>query len=442
MTASREGHTATLLASGKVLVAGGSGIGGPLATAEVYDPATGGWSPTGSMSDRRSAPAAVLLPDGKVLVAGGESGDGDVASSELYDPTSGTWSQTGSMGTPRALATATLLPDGRVLAAGGVNQQGLLASADLYDPATGAWSAAAGLEQAGGDESVVLLPDGRVLLAGGVRSSGTTASSELFTLQTSTSVGAGDFGSVTTGQNSPVVYLPVTNAGDHALFITAESLGGADAVDFTVASDGCAGKVVQSGASCRLGVRFSPSGTGSRTATITLVDNESTPGAISLTGTGVAPNAGPQGPQGQTGPQGPAGATGATGPAGATGATGATGPVGATGATGATGPVGPVGPRGPAGKPVCRNTALARVTCSLLFAPGTWVIESAGTSASYTLSRGHIVYARGTSRLGGKRSVRAALRDTRHLPAGRYVLTVRLTDGRHRMTTRLVVTVR
>ncbi|HJS94488.1 MAG TPA: hypothetical protein VJ741_09505, partial [Solirubrobacteraceae bacterium] len=99
-------------------------------------------------------------------------------------------------------------------------------------------------------------------------------------------------------------------------------------------------------------------------------------------------------------------------------------------------------PRGPAGKPVCRNTALAKVTCSLLFAPGTWVIESPSTTASYTLSRDHIVYARGTARLGGKRSVRAALRDTRHLRAGRYLLTVRLTNRRHRMTARLVVTVR
>ncbi len=67
-------HTATLLPNGKVLVAGGFGSSGPLASAELYDPATGPWSPTGSLATARYVHTATLLPNGKVLVAGGDDG--------------------------------------------------------------------------------------------------------------------------------------------------------------------------------------------------------------------------------------------------------------------------------------------------------------------------------------------------------------------------------
>ena len=61
---------------------------------------------------------ATLLPIGKVLVAGGSNGS-DLSSAELYDPASGTWTATGSLGTARSFHTATLLPNGKVLVAGG-----------------------------------------------------------------------------------------------------------------------------------------------------------------------------------------------------------------------------------------------------------------------------------------------------------------------------------
>src|SRR4051794_17998554 len=66
----RNGHTATMLGSGKVLVVGGLTNGNPLASAELYDPATGTWSATGSLTTARFAHTATLLPNGKVLVAG------------------------------------------------------------------------------------------------------------------------------------------------------------------------------------------------------------------------------------------------------------------------------------------------------------------------------------------------------------------------------------
>ncbi|MER5920250.1 kelch repeat-containing protein [Streptomyces mirabilis] len=93
----RFSPTATRLPNGKVLVAGGSGTGSNLASAELYDPRTGRWALTGSMHDGRSAATAALLPNGKVLVAGGLGDTGILASAELYNPRTGRWSVTDSM---------------------------------------------------------------------------------------------------------------------------------------------------------------------------------------------------------------------------------------------------------------------------------------------------------------------------------------------------------
>ena len=161
------GHTATLLPNGKVLVVGD--------TAELYNPATGTWSITGNLGTARSGHTATLLPSGKVLVAGGDTGYfGDTNSAELYDPATGAWSATGSLANPRDSHTATLLPDGKVLVAGGVvNTYSVLASAELYDPATGTWSSTGNLGTGRYDHTATLLPNGKVLVAGG---SGTNSS--------------------------------------------------------------------------------------------------------------------------------------------------------------------------------------------------------------------------------------------------------------------------
>jgi hypothetical protein len=140
---------ATLLTNGKVLFAGGEGVGRS-AYAELYDPATGRFTATGSMTSRRVWHSLTLLPDGTVLAAGGEtdgcSGNycaffGSVSSAELYDPATGTWTPTGDMTALREVHTATLLNDGRVLMAGGLFYGGIgvfyggTASAELYTPA-------------------------------------------------------------------------------------------------------------------------------------------------------------------------------------------------------------------------------------------------------------------------------------------------------------------
>jgi hypothetical protein len=136
------------------------------ASAELYDPATGKWRPTGSLTIGRNSHSATLLQNGLVLVAGGIATSGTTASAELYDPATGTWAVTGNLNTARYNHTATLLPSGQVLVAGGVGNS-LLASAELYDPATGTWSTTGSLNEERYRQTATLLPDGTVLAAGG-----------------------------------------------------------------------------------------------------------------------------------------------------------------------------------------------------------------------------------------------------------------------------------
>jgi hypothetical protein len=166
MTASRAYHTASLLPSGKVLIAGGTIpiAGGSISTAEIYDPTINSFSQTGSMAMGRYYHTATLLGNGKVLLAGGNAGFGGITGAELYDPSTGTFSPTGSMGTPRFWHTATLLPNGKVLIAGGQNAAN---SAELYDPTTGTFSPTGGMGYFRAQHTATLLPNGKVLIAGG-----------------------------------------------------------------------------------------------------------------------------------------------------------------------------------------------------------------------------------------------------------------------------------
>ena len=135
MSTPRAFHSATLLANGKVLIAGGvSGLaqGATLTTAELYDPASATFTLTGSMAAPRAGHTATLLPNATVLLVGGNNQSGILATAELYDPATGTFSFTGSLTTARTGHTATLLKSGQVLVIGGAGPAGILASAEIY----------------------------------------------------------------------------------------------------------------------------------------------------------------------------------------------------------------------------------------------------------------------------------------------------------------------
>lgn len=181
----RAAHSATRLADGRVLVAGGYTERGQTfasaATAEIYDPIAHTWTSTTPMNDARDSHQAVLLRDGRVLVIGGTVSTGDgtyagLALCEIFDPHSGTWTATGSMARPRWNNTATVLADGAVLVTGG-GWSGMVAgwvynthgdwTTERFDPATGIWTRDDDLSCVRVWHRAVPLHDGRVLIVGG-----------------------------------------------------------------------------------------------------------------------------------------------------------------------------------------------------------------------------------------------------------------------------------
>lgn len=184
MVTARAGHGAVQLADGRVLVAGGAeydlkGEASNLTSAEVYDPATGQWTETGSLNVARFEPNLTLLPDGRVLIASSTERpeprppNPRAASAEIWDPASGKWSFTADMSTPRHDHIQALLPDGRVLVAGGFERTISLdriahASAEIYDLSTDTWTATGTMTQPRSDHEFVVLQDGRVMVTGGI----------------------------------------------------------------------------------------------------------------------------------------------------------------------------------------------------------------------------------------------------------------------------------
>lgn len=235
MAFARTLASATLLSNGKMLVAGGYANGGlDDATAELYDPATGLFSTTGSLNQARQAAFAVPLPGGLVLIAGGSNGatlnttetynpqtgtftpssnmidgrtstsgcavvlknnkvlffgghrDGSpltvLATAELYDPSTGTFSATSDLTTALTGCASVVLSNGKVLTAGGIHTGSITTpNSLLYDPVAGTWSATGSLNTDRTSAQAVLLANGKALVAGGTRSGfGTIASSEIY----------------------------------------------------------------------------------------------------------------------------------------------------------------------------------------------------------------------------------------------------------------------
>lgn len=184
-----NGTQAVVLPGGKVLMAGGyntestmgvftfASSANYLADAETYDPATGTWTVTSSMSQTRFAPAMALMGNGKVLVAGGYGGGFGQGvfrnSAEIYDPATRRWTPTTSMRDCRLQATTTVLNSGKILVVGGTGcTGGSQNTAEIYDPATASWSVTANMANPRAAHSATLLADGRVLVVGGRSTNG------------------------------------------------------------------------------------------------------------------------------------------------------------------------------------------------------------------------------------------------------------------------------
>jgi len=174
LNTARAAHRATLIPNGQVLVTGGeTAAGNIIASAELYNPATGKWGVTGNMATPRVGHTAVLLTNGEILVAGGIVGFNCsvaagcqaiyTATADLYNPSTGQWRTTGSMTMPRASHGATLLQNGQVLAAGGNGSDGSGNSAEFYDPSKGTWKATGNMP-VNAVSPATLLQDGRVLI--------------------------------------------------------------------------------------------------------------------------------------------------------------------------------------------------------------------------------------------------------------------------------------
>jgi hypothetical protein len=164
-----------VLPSGAILVTGGErlGSGNAVATVEIFDPTTATFAPADPMAQARRYHTATVLESGEVLVAGGcPVGDCATATdtAELYDPAAGTWSAAGLMPEVLTLHVATLLPDGRVFMTGGAHGEPGYVPTDgtfLYDPATDSWTVAASMQCARWGHVAKVLTSGKVLVAGG-----------------------------------------------------------------------------------------------------------------------------------------------------------------------------------------------------------------------------------------------------------------------------------
>ncbi len=197
----RYAHTATLLAGsadGKVLLAGGVSGSTTLATAAIYNPASGAGAfaaTTGPLPQGVKAHTATRLATGnaqlnnKVLLVGGNNGSLSLSAVYLFDPTSSAFSTLASLSTPREGHTATLLADGKLLVTGGKNGSTTLATTLQFDPGTGpgSWSTKGNLTIARWGHTATLLPatvlgNGQLLVAGGNSGSATLSSSELYSV--------------------------------------------------------------------------------------------------------------------------------------------------------------------------------------------------------------------------------------------------------------------
>jgi hypothetical protein len=182
MSTTRSKHVSAVLANGSVLVAGGTTSGGgAINTAEIYDPVADSWTTVaGAMIEARSNATAAVLQDGRVLIAGGDKSGVASSTIEIFDPVALTFSFAGALGSPRTDHAMAQLSDGRVFIGGGSNGSVALNTTDIYDPVAGTVGAGPALSALRMGHSATRMLDGRVLIAGGNNGTADLASAEIF----------------------------------------------------------------------------------------------------------------------------------------------------------------------------------------------------------------------------------------------------------------------
>lgn len=175
----------TAALAGKVLILGGGALGTSM-TVELFDPATSTFAPVTTIDapTERQSQVFALLADESVLITGGRTmaSSAPVIESYVYVPSTATFRRVGDALEGRQLPTATTLIDGRVLVVGGETGARLeLATTELYDPAMARFIAGPAMSIPRRNHTAARLGSGRILIAGGNPTSMTTTrSTELF----------------------------------------------------------------------------------------------------------------------------------------------------------------------------------------------------------------------------------------------------------------------
>lgn len=181
LSVARAKHTCTLLADGRVMVAGGRGTSGAVGAIEIYDPAKDEWLRLPQSMIARWDHTATLLTDGRVLLAGGQNESRFFDSLEFIDP----WFHTVTLSvsrlrSPRSGHAAAALPWGGALVAGGFNSTGFLAGLDIIEQ-SGRVAAGPNLPDGAAWLTATPLADRNVLLVGGAGAFGESSSALLYT---------------------------------------------------------------------------------------------------------------------------------------------------------------------------------------------------------------------------------------------------------------------
>ena len=185
MSSPRAAHSATLLASGEVFIAGGCAIDSCEmdargATTELFDPATGRFRAGPRLLRPRVSHSALRLPDGRVLIAGGWLGGRPTASTELFDPRQNAVAAGPSMTTARGGFAVAPLGRGRFLFTGGTNGSRIVRTAEIFDATTGRFRRTGEMRSPRAIHVATLMRGGRVLLTGGEARDLVLSSTEIY----------------------------------------------------------------------------------------------------------------------------------------------------------------------------------------------------------------------------------------------------------------------